>query len=157
MSEAVLLPLLADGAGMRGIGVLIAGISPRRALDEPYRGFFDLVAGQIAGAIAVAAGREAERSHAEELVTLARSEQAARAEAEEAVRARDQFLSIASHELRNPLAGLTGNLQLLQQRQERGTLTPDGLTRQIASLREAGERLTRLTDDLLDVSRLRTG
>jgi signal transduction histidine kinase len=154
---AVLLPLLADGAGMRGIGVLIAGISPRRALDEPYRGFFDLVAGQIAGAIAVAAGREAERSHAEELATLARSEQAARAEAEEAVRARDQFLSIASHELRNPLAGLTGNLQLLQRRQERGTLTPEGLIRQIASLREAGERLTRLTDDLLDVSRLRTG
>ncbi len=54
------------------------------------------------------------------------------------------------------LAGLTGNLQLLQRRQERGTLQPEGLARQIASLREAGERLTRLTDDLLDVSRLRT-
>jgi signal transduction histidine kinase len=62
------------------------------------------------------------------------------------VRVRDEFFSIASHELRNPLAGLTGNLQLLQRRQARGTLKPEVL-----------ERLTRLTDDLLDVSRLRTG
>ena len=46
-------------------GFLVAGISPRRALDQDYHSFLELVAGQIATAIADAQAYEAERKRAE--------------------------------------------------------------------------------------------
>src|SRR6185437_6354543 len=50
-------------------------------------------------------------------------------EAREAVGARDRFLSIASHELRTPVAGAKGYAQLLLRQQARGTLDAGRLTR----------------------------
>jgi signal transduction histidine kinase len=78
-------------------------------------------------------------------------------EAQAAVRARDEFLSIASHELRTPLTGLKGVAQLLIREEERGQLTPDKLRRFLPVIVDSSNRLGELTDDLLDVSRLRTG
>ena len=49
--QAIALPLL-DPAQNRAIGALILGISARRAFDADYRGFFDLVASQVATSIA---------------------------------------------------------------------------------------------------------
>ena len=46
---------------------VVAGISARRALDDDYRGFLDLVAGSIARALASARAREHERHRSEEL------------------------------------------------------------------------------------------
>ncbi len=85
------------------------------------------------------------------------AERAAREEAEEAVLARDTFLSIAAHELRTPLTGLKGGAQLLLRRQARGQLDPDRLVTSLDEFNRAIDRLTALTDDLLDVARLRTG
>jgi len=70
-----------------------------------------------------------------------------------AVRARDHFLAILSHELRNPLAAFSSGLQLLK-------LTAGD--REVAeNAREMMERqlkqMVRLVDDLLDVSRITTG
>lgn len=48
--SAIVLPLLRPGAA-RPHGALVAGINPRRALDEHYRGFFELAADRIAGAL----------------------------------------------------------------------------------------------------------
>jgi PAS domain S-box-containing protein len=79
------------------------------------------------------------------------------AAAEAAVRARDVFLSIAAHELRTPITALKGSAQLLVRQQERGTLDPARLTRTLGVLNGAADRLAALTDDLLDVSRIRTG
>src|SRR5687768_18590845 len=45
---------------------------------------------------------------------LLNSERQARADAGEAVRSRDRFLSVVSHDLKNPLATITGNTQSLQ-------------------------------------------
>jgi PAS domain S-box-containing protein len=56
---AILLPVVGAGLGPRG--VLIAGVSPRRALDDRYRGFFELVADHIATAIGNARTREDHR------------------------------------------------------------------------------------------------
>ncbi|NEQ20239.1 MAG: GAF domain-containing protein [Microcoleus sp. SIO2G3] len=51
------------------MGVLVAGISPRRALDEGYRSFFELLAGQVAVAIANAQAYEQERKRTEKTIS----------------------------------------------------------------------------------------
>lgn len=81
----------------------------------------------------------------------------ARELAEKAVRARDEFLAIASHELRNPLATIRGNVQLMQRAAARGQLDELRLERYTKTINLASERLTVLVDDLLDVSRLTSG
>ncbi|WP_375756144.1 PAS domain-containing protein [Corallococcus exercitus] len=75
-------------------------------------------------------------------------------EAQEAIRVRDDFLSIASHELKTPLTPLSLRLATLERRLERGeNLDP-------SVLRHARHQLTRLTgliNDLLDASRIEAG
>ncbi len=78
-------------------------------------------------------------------------------QAQAAVRARDQFLSIAAHELRTPVAGLKGYAQMLLRAQARGGLTPERLAQALRTVNTASDRLATLTDDLLDVSRIRLG
>jgi hypothetical protein len=81
-------------------------------------------------------------------------EQLRLAHAEEAVRLRDEFLSIAAHELRTPLSALQLQLQGLLER-------PDGVEPRIRAKLEracrSGDRLVTLVDALLDVSRITTG
>ena len=79
------------------------------------------------------------------------------AESQQAIRARDEFLSIASHELRTPLTGIKGYAQILLRAQSRGQLDDDRLLRSLATIDDAADRLAALVDDLLDVSRIRTG
>lgn len=80
------------------------------------------------------------------------------AELEEAVRARDEFLSIAAHELRTPLTPLRLQLDSLELALERGGLLDDeALRRRLDRATSSTLRLSRLVDDLLDVSRLRIG
>jgi signal transduction histidine kinase len=81
-------------------------------------------------------------------------------EAREAVRTRDDFLSVASHELKTPLTPLQLRLQAL--RRETEASVGDAVPRErVARLVEGAEqqlrRLAALVDDLLDVSRLATG
>jgi signal transduction histidine kinase len=74
-----------------------------------------------------------------------------------ALRARDEFLSVASHELRTPLASLKLYLDTLIRGLDGGRLD---LAATADRLRKAGrqcERLQGLLDNLLDVSRLRSG
>jgi signal transduction histidine kinase len=84
-------------------------------------------------------------------------ERRTRAEAEAALSAQDEFLSIASHELRTPVAAVKATAQLAQRAIARGGLEPARLQRHLESISRAADRLTGLVDDLLDVSRLRTG
>jgi signal transduction histidine kinase len=77
--------------------------------------------------------------------------------ARDAVRARDEFLSIAAHELRTPVTIVTGLAQLLQRDRRRGSLDEARLDRALKLIAESSARLAALTDDLLDVSRLQTG
>jgi two-component system CheB/CheR fusion protein len=79
--------------------------------------------------------------------------EAAKAEAEEATRAKDRFLAVLSHELRTPLSALLLQVTLLRRRISEGADT--GGT--INAIERAARIQARLTDDLLDVSRIVSG
>jgi len=131
-----------DGGEIRAL----ASTSPVRGAD-----------GRVVGALGLFTDvTERERADAER-ARLIEQERAARAEAEAAVQARDEFLSIAAHELLTPLTALKGHTQTLLRAQARGPIDPARLVRVLGSLAESCDRLTVLTRDLLDVSRLRTG
>ncbi len=74
-------------------------------------------------------------------------------ESKQAVFARDEFLSIASHELRTPLTALKLRLQSVLHAQDLSEKTE----RRLDSAVRQTERLERLIDNLLDVSRITTG
>jgi signal transduction histidine kinase len=87
-------------------------------------------------------------------------------EAQEAVEAREKFLSIASHELKTPLTVLRLAAQALERIATGGGAAgasggaPPGPDRAVAAARkitENVERLARIVDDLLDVSRMMAG
>ena len=86
---------------------------------------------------------------------LAEEERVQRLAAEEAVRARDAFLTIAAHELRTPVTGLWGTVQMLQREQARSQLDATRLARHIERLGRTARRLATMVDELLDVARLR--
>ncbi len=98
---------------------------------------------------------ERKRAEAEHL-ELAR-EQAARTEAEAALRTRDEFLSIAAHELRNPVMVLKGATDLLRRPSADAAATMWRQERLLQQIVKAADRLTELTDDLLDISRIHLG
>lgn len=78
------------------------------------------------------------------------------AAAHAAVAARDQFLSVAAHELRTPITAITGFATLLQ-REMSARNDPVRVDRYVGRLTDASGRLAGLVDDMLDVSRIRSG
>ncbi len=100
-----------------------------------------------------------EKSRKEQEILLSEL-RAAQDDLQHAVRMRDDFMSIVSHELRTPLNGLVLETQLRKLRLNKGdtaAFTPDKLK----AMTERDERqinsLVRLIEDMLDVSRIRTG
>ena len=73
----------------------------------------------------------------------------ARSEAEEANRAKDQFLAMLGHELRNPIAAISNAVHLLEMADRK----PDAATRAREIVKRQVAHLARLTDDLLDAAR----
>lgn len=76
-------------------------------------------------------------------------------EAEDAVRVRDEFLSIAAHELNTPLTSLKLMVQALTRAHD--APPPEKVARGLKLADRQIVRLTRLVDDLLDVSQLQAG
>jgi PAS domain S-box-containing protein len=72
------------------------------------------------------------------------------AQAQNAIRARDAFMAILGHELRNPLSPITTALHLMKLRDRKSVREQEVIERQV-------KHLTRLVDDLLDVSRVERG
>ncbi len=104
-------------------------------------------AGQLEGGIGIVEDISERRRAERERERLYR-------EAQEAIRVRDDFLSIASHELKTPLTPLSLRLATLERRLERGERVDP------ATLRQARLHLLRITsliNDLLDASRIEAG
>ena len=104
---------------------------------------------------------ESERAHRAVLGTLEdlrRAQeglQTSQRQLQEAVRLRDEFLSIASHELRTPIT----SLQLMVQGLTQGVLSPspENTLRTFVLAERQIKRLTRLVEELLEVSRIQAG
>ncbi len=72
----------------------------------------------------------------------------------EILRGREEFISLVAHELKNPLAALLGHAQILERRAKNAD---EKLRRPVAIIQEQGDRMNRLVEDLLDLSRVDTG
>jgi two-component system, chemotaxis family, CheB/CheR fusion protein len=95
---------------------------------------------------------ERKRLESELNATVAR-EQLARSAAELANRAKDDFLSIVSHELRNPLSAILGWAQLLRMQKFDEVKTNHALE----TIEQSAKTQNRLIEDLLDVSAITSG
>ena len=102
---------------------------------------------------------ELERSRQEQEALLKRL-QSTQGELEHAIRMRDDFMSIVSHEVRTPLNGLILETQLRQLHLAKGNMSAFTLEK-LRAMVDRDERqiqsLIRLIEDMLDVSRIRTG
>ncbi|MBW6439758.1 PAS domain S-box protein [Actinoplanes hulinensis] len=102
--------------------------------EDTLLGLFSGLAAQI--------GQYVERRRAEELAI-------------ELARTKDEFLAMVTHELRNPLAAITGTVTLLQE--EFDDLTHDEQRHYLRIVTRNAERLSVMADDLLDLARLESG
>jgi signal transduction histidine kinase len=137
--QAAVLPIAPSGQTGQA-GILVVGLNPFRLFDESYRGFLNLVAGQIAASIANAQAYEEERKRAEALAEIDR--------------AKTLFFSNVSHELRTPLTLLLGPIE--DSLAEASTFSPEQRERTAIMHRNA-LRLLKLVNTLLDFSRLEAG
>ena len=106
--------------------------------------------GEIVGASKVARDISHRKSLEARNSELREGERLARQEAEAANRAKDEFLAMLGHELRNPLSPILTALQLMK-------LRGGGLERERTVIERQVSHLMRLVDDLLDVSRIARG
>ena len=74
-----------------------------------------------------------------------------------AIMARDEFLSIASHELRTPLTSIKLQTQMIAKGIHKDGMDLDRMDRMLKQTDQSVNRITRLVDDMLDISRLSTG
>ncbi|WP_129590055.1 ATP-binding protein [Gloeocapsopsis dulcis] len=137
VQSALVLPIASSGQ-KAPLGVLVAGVSPNRALDEGYRSFYELLAGQVSVLIRNAQVHEEERQRAEALAELDR--------------AKTTFFNNVSHEFRTPLTLMLSpteealadvNDPLSPRQQER-----------IKVVHRNSQRLLKLVNTLLDFSRI---
>jgi signal transduction histidine kinase len=143
-------------------GWTVAFATPAAPIDGALARHLWMLGGLLAAVIAAGfvfaalKGRRITAAHealARERDALLTTEQNARAAAEAANRAKDEFLAMLSHELRNPLSAIANSITVLR--------TP-GCEREHAEFAAAvihrqSWHLKRLIDDLLDVARVMTG
>lgn len=144
---ALILPVASPGQE-RPTSLLVVGISPRRALDDDYQGFLELVARQVAAAITDARAHEIERQRAESLAEIDR--------------AKTIFFNNVSHEFRTPLTLMLGPLEEVLERlaqNHNGGQAADRLLlhQQLQVVHRNGLRLLKLVNTLLDFSRIEAG
>ncbi len=135
------LPLV---AGDSAIGGLMFAYRAEHDFDDEERTFLVSLASQCAHAL--------ERLRLLESVSrLYAAEAEARREAEAASRAKDEFLAMLGHELRNPLAPIVTALSLMKLRRGADHERERGI------IERHVHHLVRLVDDLLDISRITRG
>ncbi len=122
----------------RVTGVLSTGTTTRRTFDETEIALVRVAADRLASAI--------------ERTRLYDAERRARACAEHALKARDEFLSMASHELKTPMTSLVLLVQCLLKAERRTDDADFG--NKLESIERQVMRLAQVTERLLDVARI---
>lgn len=135
--QAMLVPIARPGSPTPA-GVLVLGISPRRAFDEAYQRFFELIGNQVATAVSNARAYEEQRERAEQFAELDH--------------AKTTFFNNVSHEFRTPLTLMLGPMEDALGEPSR---TLQG--KQLESVHRNAVRLLRLVNSLLDFSRIEAG
>lgn len=158
-SQNILWFLIIGGSTLLGLGVLLSTIvsgkiaRPIIALAETARligkgGKAELVESQLSEIHEVSVALQnasIERDHSDE-------------KAHQAIILRDNFLSVASHELKTPLTTINLQAQRLSRLVKRpAAITPEVLNHSSNAIAVQVKRLTRLIDDLLDISRITAG
>lgn len=138
--QAVMVPIRSHVAH-RSAGVLVAGVSSRLKLDEPYLSFYELLSSQIATTIANARAYEEERKRAEALAELDR--------------AKTVFFGNVSHEFRTPLTLMIGPVEDLLDRSY--TELSPATKGQLEIVHRNALRLLKLVNTMLDFSRIEAG
>lgn len=136
-NRAVVAPIAVSEEGPP-VGYLVTGLNPHRAFDAGYRGFIELLTGQIAAAIGRADEYESAKARAEALAEIDRAKTA--------------FFSNISHEFRTPLTLMLGPLEAILAK-PRDQILPDDRALVDVAHRNA-QRLLRLVNALLDFSKI---
>jgi DNA-binding NtrC family response regulator/signal transduction histidine kinase len=138
--SALLLPIALPGQQMP-MAILIAAVSPRKALDSRYQTFIDLVATQVTSNFAGVRAYEEECHRVQSLAEIDRL--------------KTTFFNNVSHEFRTPLTLLLGHLEDVLARQSTALDPKDLGALEVA--RRSALRLRKLVDSLLDFSRIEAG
>ncbi|HEX9016971.1 MAG TPA: ATP-binding protein [Chloroflexota bacterium] len=165
--EAELIARVDDPEGVAAgsksaCGRAISALAPKSIMVVPIQ-----LRGHTAGTVLFGASSE-ERCFDQDDLALARllARRAALAldnarlygAAQDAVESRDEFLSVAAHELKTPITSLRGFAQLtLRQLAKRGDVPPDRLKQAVDVIESQSGKLSQLVNQLLDVSRLESG
>jgi signal transduction histidine kinase len=147
-------------AGGRAPIIVLTGLDDEtvalQALQEGAQDY--LVKGRVEPDLLVRAMRYArERKHLErQQAALYERERAARASAEEAVRARDDVLRVVSHDIGNSLTAIGIHSRLLARSLPEEARTEQVRTR-VAAIQDLLDQMESLRSDLLDVARIESG
>jgi signal transduction histidine kinase/ActR/RegA family two-component response regulator len=126
--------------------------APERTLLVSAAPVYDAAKRRIAGVASLVDISDRKAAERERAALLARAESAWR-DAEAASRAKDEFVAIVSHELRNPLNAMLGWTRLLRT----GALGEERTARALETIERNAVHQAQLIEDLLDVSRVATG
>jgi signal transduction histidine kinase/DNA-binding response OmpR family regulator len=138
--QAFVLPVVMLGR-REPIGVLVIGVNPYWRPDEAYTAFAAMAARQLGVMITDAVSYQNERRRQQAL--------------EELDRARTEFFQNVTHELRAPLTMLLTPLQDILH--EPGVVLPAAARDTVETSVRAGDRLQKVVDALLDLSRADSG
>jgi predicted ATPase/signal transduction histidine kinase len=155
VSDELLRSLCDDDEHMEAV----RGLGSRSALAVPLA-----ARGTTLGALSLASAHSGRHGRADVELAQEIARRAAMAvdnarlyrEAQEAIRLREDFLSVASHELRTPAAGLMLSVDSLVALRRAQVADPRTTDKLLDLLVRHGQRLRRLIGDLLDVSQIRT-
>jgi signal transduction histidine kinase len=149
--DAPMALALRKGLSFRGAETVIEQPGGRRVIVNANIDPMFGPQGQTIGAINVFEDMTERKQAQSEREKLLEKLEAARAEAEAANRAKDEFLAMLGHELRNPLTPILATLQSLRLERRRPLRNEQDLIERHARL------LADMVDDLLDVSRIARG
>ncbi|MCX2479685.1 ATP-binding protein [Pedobacter sp. MC2016-15] len=136
--QAMVLPLRISGQP-EIFGFMVAGISARRALDQEYLSFYDLLVNTYNTAVSSVYAYVQEQNRAEALAAIDRSKTA--------------FFSNVSHEFRTPLTLMLGPLDDILHKEN----LPEEVREPLDAVNRNAVRLLKLVNNLLDYSRVEAG